>query len=86
MSTKIDDGGVVTFCAKGWGSKSSLPPLRPRKSKPFAGISRNFDVSQFLIKMWALSLSDFSAPGCSEGMSCRSSCLLSILVFMITIP
>ena len=38
----IFSGGVGLFHVKGWGPKSSVCPSKPRETKLFAGISRDF--------------------------------------------
>ena len=39
---QISSGGVGFFHVKGWGPKSSVCPSKPRKTKLFGGISRDF--------------------------------------------
>ena len=42
LLVRMFSGGVGVFHAKGWGPKSSAGPLKPRKSKLFGRISRDF--------------------------------------------
>ena len=39
---RISSGGVAVFHVKGWGPKSSVCPSKPRETKFFGGISRDF--------------------------------------------
>ena len=39
---RISSGGVGVCHVKGWGPKSSVCPSKPRKTKLFGGISRDF--------------------------------------------
>ena len=39
---RISSGGVGVFHVKGWGPKSSVCPSKPRETKLFGGISRDF--------------------------------------------